>query len=102
MTPENDALERAILTQFNDLLTLTRSADDAVERVYIGLPSRDRALVQRWACHRDPELLDRAIRQSMLAAEFGISQRQVRRILETAQAHNPTIFKRLSRLRENI
>jgi AraC-like DNA-binding protein len=87
------------MKQFLDLLEVTRSADVAVERVYMGMNSRDRALVQRWACHRDPELRDRAIRQSMLAAEFGISERQVRRILDEAQAQNPTIFKRLSRLR---
>ena len=94
-----EALECALMKQFLDLLEVTRSADVAVERVYMGMNPRDRALVQRWACHRDPELRDRAIRQSMLAAEFGISERQVRRILDEAQAQNPTIFKRLSRLR---
>ena len=91
----NDALEREMLARFNQLLVLTQSADVAVERVYLGMSSRDRALVQRWACHSDPIYRNRAIRHSMLAAEFGISERQVRRILEEAQAHNPTIFKRL-------
>ena len=94
-----EVLECAVMKRFLELLEVTRSADVAVERVYQGMNPRDRALVQRWACHRDPELRDRAIRQSMLAAEFGISERQVRRILDDAQAQNPTIFKRLSRLR---
>ena len=91
----NEALEREMLKKFNELLAITRSADVAVERVYIGMSSRDRALVQRWACHSDPVYRNRAIRQSMLAEEFGISERKVRHILEEAQAHNPTIFKRL-------
>ena len=95
-------LEREALATFIDLLETTHSADVAVERVYMGMDSRDRALVQRWACHRDPELRDRAIRQSMLAAEFGISERQVRRILDTAQAQNPTIFARLLAARKQL
>ena len=91
----NEALEREMLTKFNELLAITRSADVAVERVYMGMRSRDRALVQRWACHSDPVYRNRAIRLSMLAEEFGISRRQVGRILEEAQAHNPIIYARL-------
>ena len=88
-------IEREALAAFNNLLHLTLCADTTIEQLFINLPARDRALVQRWACHSDPEHHHRPIRQSTLAKEFNLSERQVRRILEAAEAENPTIFARL-------
>lgn len=84
---------------FEDLMRQKQSAEAAIDAAFGELPERDRTLLRRWATQEDPELVGKAIRQKVLAAELGVTERHVRRILQQAEALNPTVYQRLLGMR---
>jgi hypothetical protein len=64
------------------------------------LSERDRLIVQYWATLPDPEKPHRPIRAVMLAREFNLSDRHIRRILSTVRKHYPSVYERVHLLRK--